>query len=68
VTGSVLVRLFSLDDDDLGLTRLLPPVQIGDRVALEQGEFRVADVIEFQDAAIAALVKVEPIRHGITSA
>jgi hypothetical protein len=35
---------------------------------LEQGEFRVTDVIELQDAAIAALVKVEPIRHGIASA
>jgi len=68
VTSGVLVRIFSLDDDDLGLTRLPPPVQIGDIVELEQGEFRVADVIDFQDAAIAALVKVEPVRHGIASA
>jgi hypothetical protein len=68
VTAGVLVRLFSPDDDDLGLTRLPPPVQIGDRVALEQGEFRVTDVIELQDAAIAALVKVEPVRHRIAPA
>ena len=60
----VLVQVYSVDLDNLGLTRLPAPVQIGDLVALEQGEFRVYDVVEIPDGAIGAMIKVGPSGSG----
>ena len=64
----VPVRLHDLTGDDLGLVHLPWPIEVGDLVALEHGEFRVHDVVETgHTSPIAALVRVRPAHLRLTA-
>lgn len=57
----IAVRLHDLTGEDLGTAHAPWPVEIGDLVLTEHGEYVVHDVVQTgQTFPIAALVKVRP--------
>ena len=56
------VRVHDMYGDDLGIAHVPPPVETGDIILLEQGEYRVLDVIPVDDARypLCALVRAQP--------
>jgi hypothetical protein len=65
----VLCRLHDSSGDDLGTAHLPTPIEPGDLVAVEHGEFRVVDaIIGPPGSPIGALVKVQPTHLHVVAA
>ena len=58
----VPIRVHYMTDDDLGSVHVPKPVETGDIILLEHGEYRVLDVIPVDDARspLHALVRAQP--------
>lgn len=57
------VAVHSLDFDNLGTAHLPEPIEAGDLVVLEQGQYRVVAVVVMPTGAgvVGAMVRVEPV-------
>lgn len=60
------IRVHDMIGDDLGIAYVPTPVEIGDLILLERGEYRVLDVIAVDDARspLHALVRAQPAHVG----
>jgi hypothetical protein len=62
-------RVHAEDGDDLGICDLPRPVALGDLAALEEGTFRVVDVVDGlpPGRAIDVLAVVEPVKLSVVA-
>jgi hypothetical protein len=60
--AGVPVRVHDMCGDDLGIARVPRPVETGDLILLERGEYRVLEVIPLEDeqSPLYALVRAQP--------
>ena len=56
------IRVHDMFSDDLGIAHVPTPVETGDLILIEQGEYRVLDVIPLEDeqSPLYALVRAQP--------
>lgn len=58
----VPIRVHDMTGDDLGIAHVPTPVETGDLILVERGEYRVRDVIPLEDeqSPLYALVRAQP--------
>ena len=65
------IRVPDMNGDDLGIAHVPTPVETGDIILLEHGEYRVLDVILLEDeqSPLYALVRAQPahVRRPLVS-
>jgi hypothetical protein len=64
----VSCRLHDMTGDDIGIAHLPSPIECGDLVATERGEYRIDTVIRTPPGQIDALVRVQPMHLPVVAA